>query len=459
MKKGKKILITTFSIVGTLLISLGVVGVVAHGYGKKDFNNLPRHQEVTHKKIETYKAIGKGIYDLEGNYFQIKGVNFGNFLIQEGWMSVNSLGPKLNKDGSYVKINEQGIVEEYEEVYQEELDEALLNNPNLTKDQVDELWDIYYKSYCQEEDFKNIKDIGFNTIRLPMYYRNFMEGEDDKLVMKENAFDIIDWFLENAQKYGLMVILDMHGVVGGQSGYEHSGTRDCDFWSNEIYQEEMCDLWQNIASHYMNERSDLASTILSYDLVNEPAKAGTFTGTKEWKVMDKLYEAIREVDEDHIITLEGCWMFNNLPDPKKYGWENVMYEFHLYNWSKDYINNDLFYAFNFATWMMSDYDVPKFIGEFTLFDDKEEWVKWLNEYDARGLNWTIWSYKTICVGWWDMSWGIYIYKMNLQNEQLKLDVRTATYEEIKAVWSKQGTSETYKDTGVLKEALDEYFKK
>ena len=79
MKKGKKILITTFSIVGTLLISLGVVGVVAHGYGKKDFNNLPRHQEVTHKKIETYKAIGKGRYDLEGNYFQIKGVNFGNF--------------------------------------------------------------------------------------------------------------------------------------------------------------------------------------------------------------------------------------------------------------------------------------------------------------------------------------------------------------------------------------------
>ena len=216
-----------------------------------------KNQEVTHKKIETYKAIGRGIYDIEGNYFQIKGVNFGNFLIQEGWMSVNSLGPKLNKDGSYVKINEQGIVEEYEEVYQEELDEALLNNPNLTKEQVDELWDIYYKSYCQEEDFKNIKDIGFNTIRLPMYYRNFMEGEDDNLVMKENAFDIIDWFLENAKKYDLMVILDMHGVVGGQSGYEHSGTRDCDFWDNEIYQEEMCDLWKNIASHYMNERNDL----------------------------------------------------------------------------------------------------------------------------------------------------------------------------------------------------------
>ena len=57
--------------------------------------------------------------------------------------------------------------------------------------------------------------------------------------MKENAFDIIDWFLENAKKYDLMVILDMHGVVGGQNGYEHSGTRNIDFWKNEIYQEEI----------------------------------------------------------------------------------------------------------------------------------------------------------------------------------------------------------------------------
>lgn len=459
MKKSKKIIITVFSVIGTLLISLGVFGTISYNHGKKDFNNLPRKQEVTHKKIETYKAIGKGIYDLDGNLFQIKGVNFGNYLIQEGWMSVNSLGPKLNKDGSYTKINEQGIIEEYEDVYQEDLDAALENNPNLTKEQIDELWDVYYKSYCQEEDFINIKNIGFNTIRLPMYYRNFMEGEDDKLVMKENPFELIDSFLEYAKKYNLKVILDMHGVVGGQSGFEHSGTRDCEFWTNTIYQEEMCTLWRNIASYYMNERQDLASTIISYDIVNEPAKAGTLSGKKEWDVLDKIYDAIREVDEDHIIAFEACWMFDNLPDPKKYNWENIMYEVHLYNWGHDYISNDLFYAYNFSTWLTSNYDVPYFIGEFTLFDEKNEWVKWLNEYDKRGLNWTIWSYKTISVGWWDNSWGIYVYKMNLQNEQLKLDVRTATYDEIKEVWSKQGTSETYKDTGVLKEALDEYFKK
>lgn len=458
MNKTKKIIISTFSVLGIILISFGLIANASYNFGKKDYENLPKKAEVTHKKIETYKAINKGIYDLEGNLFQIQGINYGNLLIQEGWMSVNSLGPKLNEDGSYTKINSEGVIEEYEEVYQEELDLALKNNPNLDEEKIDELWSIYYKSYCQEIDFQNIKEIGLNTIRLPMYYRNFLVGEDDKLVMKENAFEFIDYFLEYAKKYDLKVILDMHGVVGGQSGNEHSGTRKTEFWTNEVYQQEMCDLWKNIASYYLNERKDLASTILAYDLINEPALEKKSTTKREWDVMDKMYKAIREVDEDHIIAIEGCWYFDNLPNPKKYNWENVMYEFHLYNWDNAKVSNDLYHTLHFFKWMTTNYDVPIYIGEFNFFDKKDEWIKWLNEYDERGLNWSIWSYKTISVGWWDMSWGIYVYKMNLKDEKLKLDVRTATYEEIKEVWSNQGTKETYKDTGVLKSVLDQHFK-
>lgn len=459
MNKTKKIIISTFSVLGIILISFGLIANASYNFGKKDYNNLSKKVEVTHKKIETYKAIDKGIYDLEGNLFQIQGINYGNLLIQEGWMSVNSLGPKLNEDGSYAKINSEGVIEEYEEVYQEELDLALKNNPNLNQEKINELWSIYYKSYCQEIDFQNIKEIGLNTIRLPMYYRNFLEGEDDQLVLKENAFEFIDYFLENAKKYDLKVILDMHGVVGGQSGNEHSGTRRTEFWTNEVYQKEMCDLWKNIASYYLNERKDLASTILAYDLINEPALDKKVTTKREWDVMDKMYKAIREVDEDHIIAIEGCWYFDSLPDPKKYNWENVMYEFHLYNWDNAKVSNDMYHTLHFFKWMTTNYDVPIYIGEFNFFDKKDEWVKWLNEYDERGLNWSIWSYKTISVGWWDMSWGIYVYKMNLRDEKLKLDVRTATYEEIKEVWSNQGTKETYKDTGVLKSVLEQHFKK
>ena len=39
-----------------------------------------------------------------------------------------------------------------------------------------------------------------------------------------------------------------------------------------------------------------------------------------------------------------------------------------------------------------------------------------------------------------------------------INFNSATYEEIKEVWSNQGTKETYKDTGVLKSVLDQHFK-
>ena len=61
--------------------------------------------------------------------------------------------------------------------------------------------------------------------------------------------------------------------------------------ADEVYQEEMCTLWREIAKHYVTPveqggRSDLASTILSFDLVNEPVNRYTpSTGKKQWDVI------------------------------------------------------------------------------------------------------------------------------------------------------------------------------
>jgi hypothetical protein len=47
--------------------------------------------------------------------------------------------------------------------------------------------------------------------------------------------------------------------------------------------------------------------------------------------------------------------------------------------------------------------------------------------------------------------------MNLFNEQKKLDVRTATYDEIYNVWSKESTAEKYTSTGILMKSIKAYF--
>lgn len=425
-------------IIGALCINVSV-------FRKNYYAELPdKVDPLNETGIQPLRAVGRGIYDKHGNRVALNGINFGNWFLQEGWMSVNSIGPSLDKNGNYVKINEDGIVEEYEETFHDEVMQLMYANPNLTAAQVEELWELYHDEFIKEVDFANVKAMGLNTIRLPVSYRNFMEGEDDALTMRTDAFERLDWALEMCKKYGLYAIIDMHAVVGGQSGYEHSSTRDIDFWTNEVYQQEMCDLWKEIARHYVEDRADLFETIAAYDLVNEPVDRNTpATTRKQAKVMDKMYQAIRQVDKLHMISIEFCWFFNVFPDPDTYGWENVLYQIHLYNWVHDVIPNDFFYWVQDLVHSFAQHDVPYLIGEFNLFNDEDEWVKWLDEYDARGWNWTIWNYKVASVGWWDNSWGLYVYRMNLQNEQLKVNLGTATYDQIYSEWQKVGTDKGY----------------
>ncbi len=474
----KKVFIALVSVLLAVLVVFGSLAVYENVYiSKQSGDDIPSSVDLTPNEFGTVTAVGRGLYDKNGDRFDIKGINFGNLFISEGWMTVNSVGALYNKDGSFKKVNEQGIVEEYEEIYQQEMDQILAErvaNGDFTEEQLDELLDAFFYAYCTEADFQLIKDIGFNTIRLPMYYRNFMEGADDALTMRDDAFEKLDYFLELAKKYELKVIIDMHGVVGGQSGFEHCGTRDMEFWQNETYINSMCDLWRNIATYYIEERPDLASTILAYDLVNEPTKRTEIgTGPLQWKVMDRMYDAIREVDKHHVISIEGVWFPVSLPSPEKYGWENVLYQYHFYNWTHDKgTPNDVFYGFMYLLYSMSDYDVPKLIGEFSFFGNRDAWSEYLAQYDRLGWGWTIWSYKIVSVGWWENSWGLVVNKLNLQNDpdtaiedyKLKTDLRTASYDEIMAVWSNEqtnyagqdGSYKLYQD-GTLYNVLKDYF--
>ncbi len=457
-KLWQKILIVIGCIVGVFLIGVGGAAITTVNFRASYYKPVAESvQKDETRKTGALYANGRGIYDKDGKRVALNGISFGNYLVQEGWLSVNSLGVKYNADGSYAKINEDGIIEEYEETYQSEIDEALKNNENLTAEQIDELWQVYYDNFITEDDYRRVKEIGFNAIRLPMYYRNFLTG-DDKLVLKENAFELLDRFLENCKKYSLYAVLDMHGVPGGQNGYEHSGTRTTEFWDNETYITEMCDLWRTIALRYSTERSDLYDTIACYDLINEPEDKNTNeTETKQFAVQDRMYKAIREVDKEHMISIAGCWFFNKFPSPEKFGWENVMYQIHLYNWNESVISNDLYYFAMDLSHSLAAYNVPYMIGEFTFFNNEAEWSKWLDEYDERGWNWCVWTYKAVSVGWWDTSWGLYVNKLDLKNEQKKLDLRTATYDEILSVWQTVSTSQSYTNDGVLLRAMKAHF--
>ena len=451
MKHPVKRLLRIFGIV-LLLLLLFVGGMVVYAKHR----TAPPQPASVENATGLVQARGRSLYDAQGQQLVLKGINAGQILLQEGWMSPFALEPETNPDGSYVADADGNL--QYPEFSEEEFRAGLMSNPNLADQDPQALLEYYYSCFFTEEDFRIIREeLGFNTIRLPFYYQNIL-NEDLSRKEEEAAFSYLDWFIAQAAEHGLYVILDLHGAPGSQNGYEHSGTktREAGLWDSPENRATTVDLWCYISDHYTNNRPELGVWIAAYDLMNEPTREYKSVTTREcWDFFDELYAAIRETGDCHVITMEGCWDFASLPDPADYGWENVMYEYHWYNWSHEWLPYQLFYAYQDLSNFGRDYEVPVLIGEFTMFEDRDAWDQGLALFDRRGYNWTIWNYKTTVTGWWTSSWGVYTCQLNLGSEP-KCNVATCTYEEFLAACEATRTENCA--TGTLWEVLQEYQK-
>jgi len=406
------------------------------------------------------QASGKSLYDADGNHLVLRGINAGQILLQEGWMSPFALEPLKNEDGSYVKDADNNI--QYPEFTEEEFRQGIKSNPNLNTYDMEELMKIYWDAFFTEEDFRIIKeDLQMNTIRLPFYYLNVL-NEDLTMKAEEEAFAYLDWFISEAAEQELYVVLDLHGAPGSQNGFEHSGRKDrvAGLWTSEENIAATVELWKFVSKHYTETKPELGKWIATYDILNEPTyEYNTQTTPECWEVFDQIYDVIRANGDKHVITMEGCWDFGKLPEPADYGWENVQYEYHWYNWWSNILPNELLYAYYDLYNIGRDYDVPVFVGEFTLFEDREAWADTLALLDQRNYSWTIWNYKSTVTGWWTTSWGVYTCQLKAitENEDLKCNIATCTYEEYLETCEKVKTENCV--TATLYDVIQEYNKK
>ncbi len=442
----------------TVLVLLCIVVIAAGGLLlNSKLYAIPEQAATIVNTTGLVQASGRSLYDAQGNLLHLRGINAGQILLQEGWMSPFALEPRKNEDGSFVKDADGNIL--YPEFSEEQFRAGLKSNPNLAGYDLDALMRLYWDSFFTEEDFRIIKeDLQMNTIRLPFYYLNIL-NEDLTRKSEEDAFSYLDWFLEQAAKQELYVVLDLHGAPGSQNGYEHSGAAEtvASLWTSQANMDATVDLWDFVSQHYTATRPELGKWIATYDIMNEPTYGYGGVTTKEcWDLFDRIYDTIRENQDDHVVTMEGCWDFAKLPDPADYGWENVQYEYHWYNWWADILPYDVLLAYHDAMNIGRDYDVPVLIGEFTLFEDKDAWEKQLALFDERNYNWTIWNYKTTVTGWWTSSWGVYTCQLKFitENEEVKCNVATCTYEEFVATCEKVKTENCVRAT--LYEVIQDY---
>ena len=109
----KKFLIVFVAIILIVAILAGGVFYFGNRYiENQKSDDIPDTAEVEKNDFGTITAVGRGLYDQDGNRFEIKGINYGNLFVAEGWMTVNSLGAAYNDDGSFKSVNKEGVVED-----------------------------------------------------------------------------------------------------------------------------------------------------------------------------------------------------------------------------------------------------------------------------------------------------------------------------------------------------------
>lgn len=317
------------------------------------------------------KVVGSKVVNGLGKEILLRGVNLGGWLIQESWMC-----PVSGEDRKWANLDTLNVLEK-----------------RFTKDEVQEVFDIYQDHWITETDIENIFEMGCNVLRVPFWYRNFMKDEEGTWIhenLDENpGFKRLDWIIQMAEKYGMYVILDLHGCPGGQSMDHSCGTLAQNrLYTSAVCQETMKKLWVAIAYRYK-----YTSTVAAYDIMNEPQNNTGYEGEysyNPWKqeswdmtnqIYDSMIKAIRATGDNHIITVEGIWRVSNLPDPRKMGWTNMMYQTHLYDDNQ-----------GFKHWVedmaakMSKYGVAGYIGEFQNLNG-------IQMCEENNISWTTWTYK------------------------------------------------------------------
>ncbi|KAG7101674.1 Beta-xylosidase like protein [Verticillium longisporum] len=162
----------------------------------------------------------------------------------------------------------------------------------------DFFFDKFLEYFFTEKDAEFLSLLGFSCLRLSFNYRH-SEDDMNPMVIKVEGFKHSDRAIKLCAKYGIYTILDLHSAQGGQNQDRHcdSPTGYAAFWDHKHFQDRVINLWKVIAARYKSN-----PWVAGFNPLNEPADE---QWTRLLSFYDRIVPAIREVDPEHILFLEG----------------------------------------------------------------------------------------------------------------------------------------------------------
>ncbi len=295
------------------------------------------------------------------------------------------------------------------------------------------LWANGYK-----EMISQMKDVGFNMIRLPFSYDslkadaasirdgiNYNIGSNVELVGKR-PIEVMDAIIKEAGRKGMLVLLDNQNFTGDNDISEV-------WYQNGYTESDWVNMWKSLAERYRNQ-----GNVIGADLKNEPhgkATWGTNDLATDWRLAaERAGNAILSVNPNWLIVVEGVSSDNSSPGQvnKGYWWggnlegaknapvrlsvaNRLIYSPHEYGPGLansfgitpylDYLNdpafpNNLDSRWTTAFGYLNDQNIaPVLLGEFggpgTNSSTRDgQWQQKLVDYlDRRDMSWSYWAWN------------------------------------------------------------------
>ena len=176
----------------------------------------------------------------------IKGVNLGNWLVLEKWMSPVLFEGTTAEDEYYLPTQLSP------EVY-----EARIK--------------IHRSEYITERDFVTIKSMGMESVRIPVPY--FIFGDRKPFI---GCIEELDTAFNWAEKYGLTILIDLHTVPLSQNGFDNGGISGVCKWAQNPDEVEFAlSVLERLAKRYGNRKG-----LFGIQPLNEPITENM------WETMD-----------------------------------------------------------------------------------------------------------------------------------------------------------------------------
>jgi hypothetical protein len=320
------------------------------------------------------KVKGKHLENDSTKNYILRGMGLGGWMLQEGYMF------HLGFLGQQHKIKEK-IVD------------------LIGKNDADIFYKNWLKNHTQEADIDSMASWGFNSIRLPMHYNLFTLPVKEEPVAGKNTwlpqgFKMVDDLLNWCKKNKIYLILDLHAAPGGQGNDLAISDRDPSepsLWESEANREKTIALWKELARRYANE-----PYIGGYDILNETNWPFDDTtnkrGTEEKRniplrnLFIEITKAIREVDKNHIIFLEGNGFANNYSGMFPLWDDNLVVSFHKYG------NFTIQKTIQNFLDLREKYNVPLWLGESG--ENSNTWfTNTIQLMEDNDIGWCWWQLK------------------------------------------------------------------